>query len=690
MSWGPLMADFGGRYSLVRRIGVGGMGEVWLASDEVLGDRLVAIKRMHPHMLADTDDMARFQREMRLAARMNHPNIMTVYTTDSHNGVPFMVMEYLEGSDLGELQRTLGIDEIAQIGRDTCSALRYAHGLSPGVIHRDIKPGNLFICESGQVKVTDFGIAKAVSGTKLSVTGTLVGTLPYMAPEQWLGEPVAFSNDVWAVGCVLYELLSGRLPRSYATPTEYLTAATRREPVTPLPLAAGTPTWLSDAVMTMLEPDPRSRPTAAQSVQLLSGPPAFSAPVPATQATAAAYAYPNTLAGNPLQQARTLTGRAGAPADQSIATGGRPPRRGRAHYAAFGVAAIVAVGAVVFAMTRGSTPGSAAGDSPRLSPSQLVSTSAATSPASRTAASAKSPETQSPPIASTRAIAEATSWSQPTAIDQSAQLNGVSCAATDQCVAVDNNGNIFIYKGTSWSSSASTSDLLGAVSCPSTSFCATVGYDGNGGNVYTLDDGSWSAPDLIDADRKLHSVSCSSASFCMAGASVNLFIYSAGSWSDPQSVDPNDGNGTGIESVSCVSPSFCVAVDAIGNALTYRDGSWSTPDDVDNGAALNSVSCASPSFCVAVSADGNALIYHDGSWSAPNDIDGGSGVDSVSCPTSSFCVAVDAGGNALTYTDGSWSSTRAIDKGTALDALSCVSPSFCVAVDANGNALFMK
>src|SRR5487761_748855 len=120
------MADFGGRYRQVRLLGTGGMGEVWLALDEELGGRPVAIKRMHSRMLADAEDVARFQREMRLAARMQHPNIMSLFTTGADNGVPFMVMEYLEGRDLGKVPRVMGADEVARVGRDTCAALQYA------------------------------------------------------------------------------------------------------------------------------------------------------------------------------------------------------------------------------------------------------------------------------------------------------------------------------------------------------------------------------------------------------------------------------------------------------------------------------------------------------------------------------------------------------------------------------------
>ena len=319
------MADFGGRYRQVRLLGTGGMGEVWLALDEELGERPVAIKRMHSRMLADAEDVARFQREMRLAARMQHPNIMTLFTTGTDHGIPFMVMEYLEGQDLGKASRIWSAAEAARVGRDTCAALEYAHGM--GVVHRDIKPGNVFLCDTGQVKVTDFGIAKAVSGTSLTATGTLVGTLPYMAPEQWLGETAAFSNDIWATGCVLYEILSGRPPRTYASPADYMAAAARRESVPRLRPNPSTPAWLADAIMAMLEPDPRHRPSAAECVRLLSGP---SAPVQ-----------------EPAAVRRPIPAAAHSPAEPSgaLRTPPAPGSRSRSGKIALSVAALVAIAA---------------------------------------------------------------------------------------------------------------------------------------------------------------------------------------------------------------------------------------------------------------------------------------------------------------------------------------------------------
>lgn len=268
------MGNFDGRYQMIRQLGEGGMGEVWLAHDEQLNNRPVAIKIMRTQVLPIGEDAARFDREMRLAAQMQHPNIVTVFTTGMFNGAPYMVMEYLEGHDLNKVPPAGDTEQIITIGRETCSALAYAHALD--VIHRDIKPGNLFLCKTGQTKVTDFGIAKAMTGTKLSSSGVLVGTFAYMAPEQWLGEPAAFSNDIWALGCALYEFLAGRLPRECATVGEYASAAVRRDAIPDLRSAARIPDWLGGAVMAMLDPDPRSRPTAAQCLQLLSGAPSGS------------------------------------------------------------------------------------------------------------------------------------------------------------------------------------------------------------------------------------------------------------------------------------------------------------------------------------------------------------------------------------------------------------------------------
>ena len=317
------MANFGGRYELIRRIGAGGMGEVWLAHDEQLAGRPVAIKIMHSHLLANSDDVARFEREARIAAQMDHPNIVTVYTTGNFNGAPFMVMEYLRGQDLEKALPRADAERVVAIGRDICGALAYAHG--QGVIHRDIKPGNLFLCDTGQVKVTDFGIARAASGTTLSTAGVLVGTFAYMPPEQWRGAAPAFSNDIWAVGCVLYRLISGRLPRLYPDAAGYAAAATRGDPVPDLRDVGGAPAWLTAAVMAMLDPDPASRPTAGDCVRLLSGlpslPPASGWPGPG-RAIGTAGQPPATVAMTRPAATRATAARSWRPGRVIAVTGG--------------------------------------------------------------------------------------------------------------------------------------------------------------------------------------------------------------------------------------------------------------------------------------------------------------------------------------------------------------------------------
>lgn len=271
------MANFGERYELIRRIGSGGMGEVWLAHDEELAGRPVAIKIMHKHMLPNEGDVARFEREMRFAAMMDHPNIVTVYTTGTCDDAPFMVMEYLRGHDLEKALPGGDAERIAGIGRDICRGLAYAH--RTGVIHRDIKPANLFLCESGEVKITDFGVARAVGGTSLSTAGVLVGTFAYIPPERWRGEPATFSNDIWAVGCTLYRLISGRPPRVLPDVAAYAAAATRGDQVPDLRDITDAPAWLAGAVMAMLADDPAERPTAGACLQSLSSA-QFPAPVP--------------------------------------------------------------------------------------------------------------------------------------------------------------------------------------------------------------------------------------------------------------------------------------------------------------------------------------------------------------------------------------------------------------------------
>ena len=204
---------YGGRYELHRRIARGGMADVFLARDSLL-DRPVALKVLFPEFATDPSFVERFRREAQAAANLSHPNIVSVYDWGEEGGTYYIVMEYVEGRSLAQILRDEGPllpDRAADVTTDIASALGFAH--RHGVIHRDVKPGNVLISPLGQVKVTDFGIARAVSTQEnLTQTGTVMGTATYFSPEQARGESVDPRSDVYSLGVVLYELLAGAPP----------------------------------------------------------------------------------------------------------------------------------------------------------------------------------------------------------------------------------------------------------------------------------------------------------------------------------------------------------------------------------------------------------------------------------------------------------------------------------------------
>src|ERR1700730_6520272 len=203
-------------YRIVEKLGAGGMGVVYKAEDTKLGS-LVALKFLPETLVTDASALERFQREARAASALNHPNICTIYDIAEYQGHPFIAMEYLDGQTLREhiLGRTLDADEISKLGIQIAEALSAAH--SKGVVHRDIKPGNIVVTASGRVKVLDFGLAKLIGSqggnapTKsLTETHAVTGTLPYMSPEQLRGREVGARTDIYALGVVLYEMSTGR------------------------------------------------------------------------------------------------------------------------------------------------------------------------------------------------------------------------------------------------------------------------------------------------------------------------------------------------------------------------------------------------------------------------------------------------------------------------------------------------
>jgi eukaryotic-like serine/threonine-protein kinase len=206
--------EIGGRYRLSSPLGEGGMATLWRAVDQQLG-REVAVKLLRPQYSADPGFAARFRQEARSAASLSHPNIVSVYDygTDPDGETQFIVMQLVEGENLAEILRRRGhlsTDDSVRVAVAVAAALEAAH--RRGIVHRDVKPGNILITEDGDVKVTDFGIARAVSEASMTITGTTLGSVHYFSPEQARGDEVTGASDVYSLGIVLYEMLTGRRP----------------------------------------------------------------------------------------------------------------------------------------------------------------------------------------------------------------------------------------------------------------------------------------------------------------------------------------------------------------------------------------------------------------------------------------------------------------------------------------------
>ncbi|HCO02260.1 MAG TPA: serine/threonine protein kinase, partial [Actinobacteria bacterium] len=198
----------GGRYRIGEVLGHGGMAEVYLATDSVL-NRDVAVKVLGRNFAHDGSFVQRFRREAQAAAALNHPNVVSVYDTGSDGDTHYIVMEYVHGKTLGEIIRESGPllpQRAVEIGEAVATGLGFAH--RAGIIHRDVKPGNIMITPTGDVKVMDFGIARANTNDSLTRTATVLGTATYFSPEQAQGEPVDARSDIYSVGCVLYEMLT--------------------------------------------------------------------------------------------------------------------------------------------------------------------------------------------------------------------------------------------------------------------------------------------------------------------------------------------------------------------------------------------------------------------------------------------------------------------------------------------------
>ncbi len=258
-------------FKITAKLGEGGMGEVYRAEDTKLG-RDVAIKALPEGLAQDAERLARFEREAKLLASLNHPHIAAIHGLEKADGQPFLILELVEGETLAKriARGPVPVEEALELGRQIAEALAAAHG--QGVVHRDLKPANVKVTPEGQVKVLDFGLAKALATEPsdpnfthsptltqpMTRTGIILGTAAYMSPEQARGQEAGQQADIWALGCVLYEMLTGERAFRGETVTDTLAAILERQPDWEA-LPASTPPLAQSLLRRCLEKDSRRR-----------------------------------------------------------------------------------------------------------------------------------------------------------------------------------------------------------------------------------------------------------------------------------------------------------------------------------------------------------------------------------------------------------------------------------------------
>src|SRR2546425_2298735 len=250
---------------VVRKLGTGGMANVYLAEDQELGRR-VAIKMLDERHAGDEQFVERFRREAKNAAGLSHPNIVSIYDRGEAQGTYYIAMEYLDGTTLKELIVTRGQTPIAvaiDYTRQILAAVGFAH--RHGIVHRDIKPHNVIVATDGRVKVTDFGIARS-GASQMTETGSIIGTAQYLSPEQARGAPVDPRSDLYSLGIVLYEMLTGKVPFTGDAPVEIAMKHLSAIPEPPSKIRPGVPHDLDAVVMRALAKEPEQRYGSAEEM----------------------------------------------------------------------------------------------------------------------------------------------------------------------------------------------------------------------------------------------------------------------------------------------------------------------------------------------------------------------------------------------------------------------------------------
>jgi eukaryotic-like serine/threonine-protein kinase len=250
-----------GRYRLLGRLGSGGMADVWCAEDSML-NRRVALKFLHPRFAQDEQFVERFRREASAAAGLQHPNVVGVFDRGTVDGAHYIAMEYVEGASLKDLiERGLSVGEAVEIVRQVLAGVKYAH--DRGIVHRDLKPQNVLVDSEGRARVTDFGIARA-GASEITQTGSVLGTAQYLSPEQAQGLPVTAASDIYSIGVMLYEALTGRVPFDADSPVTVALKQVSERPRPPSEVNPEVSRALDGVVMRALAKDPANRFASAE------------------------------------------------------------------------------------------------------------------------------------------------------------------------------------------------------------------------------------------------------------------------------------------------------------------------------------------------------------------------------------------------------------------------------------------
>jgi serine/threonine-protein kinase len=414
-------STLGGRYTLGAAIASGGMGDVWEATDDVL-QRPVAVKVMRPQGPDDVAFLDRFRDEARGSASLHHPNIAAVFDYGEEDGTAYLVMELVPGRTLGEIIREsdggMPADEVRSVLGQAALALSAAH--EAGVVHRDVKPANIIVTPEGQAKLTDFGIARVGDGSGHTLTGEVLGTPDYISPEQALGEQATASSDLYSLGVVAHEMITGRKPFDMGTPVATAIAQVNDPP----PELPGTvPLDLREVVDACLAKSAADRPADARAVAEAAGVPLGSLPgvTPTPPTTPSTTRLLPIAAGS--SGASGVTSRAASLASsrRSRLASSRPPsgsssgagsrdssRRGRVAWLAVPAVAVVSLGAFALgSVMNGPAASPDARPAAATTPATTVPTATAT-PSTPRATSTPKPTTASPKKTSSRTTTQAT------------------------------------------------------------------------------------------------------------------------------------------------------------------------------------------------------------------------------------------------------------------------------------------